>query len=273
MRKDRIMSQYKAVVSDLDGTLLNRYHALSERTIEAVRGLEKLGVLFIIATGRHFKDVMMIRDKLGVMPYMITANGATVCAPSGDLIYQSAISKDVVKSILSIDVPENVFKNIYQDDLWLMERESHIFDDYYEDGDFHYTLCRFEERMHFDTNKIFFTSSEPEDLMPVYNAIKESYGDVVDVTFSLPVVLEVMAKGTNKGTALSSLLAGLGIDPAACVAFGDGLNDLEMLDFVGVGHIMGNGDESLKLKLPHLKVIGKNHEDAVARSIQHLFAL
>jgi Cof subfamily protein (haloacid dehalogenase superfamily) len=204
---------------------------------------------------------------------MITANGATVCAPSGDMIYQSAIPKEVVKSILAIDVPDIVYKNIYQDDLWLMERESHLFDDYYEDGAFRYTLCQFEDRMHFDTNKVFFTSEDPDALKPVYETIKQNYSDVVDVTFSLPVVLEVMAKGTNKGTALSSLLTGLNIEPEACIGFGDGLNDLEMLDFVGVGHIMGNADEQLKSQLPHLKVIGKNHDDAVARSLQHIFAL
>jgi hydroxymethylpyrimidine pyrophosphatase-like HAD family hydrolase len=55
------------------------------------------------------------------------------------------------------------------------------------------------------------------------------------------------------------------------VAFGDGLNDIEMLDIVGEGFIMENGSETLKKKLPHLEVVGKNSEDGVAKKLAEIF--
>ena len=262
------MNVLSAVISDLDGTLLNKSHALSEKTIEVIKNIEAKGILFIIATGRHFKDVLMLKDKIGANPYIITANGALVCNPKGEIIYQSIIPKNVVKDILALSVPEVVYKNIYQDDLWLMERVSTIFDEYYDEGGFKYTICNFEDRLNNDTNKVFFTSHVPEALLPIHDEIKRRFGDAVDTTFSLPQVLEVMAKGTNKGTSLERLLGQLDIKPENCVAFGDGLNDVEMLDFVGNGFIMGNGDQKLKEKLPHIKIIGTNHEDAVATSVE-----
>lgn len=267
------MKQIKAVISDLDGTLLNGMHALSDITVETVRALEEKGILFVIATGRHFMDVLAIKETLGVSPYMITANGATVCDHTGSIMHEAIIERETVEAIMALDVPKSVYRNMYQGELWLMERESKIFDAYYKEGDFNYTVCKFEDRFHMPTNKMFFTSDVPEDLIPIYEHIKQHYSDVVDTTFSLPKVLEVMAKGINKGKALESVLSLHGIDFSECIAFGDGLNDLEMLGAVGRGYIMGNADEKLKEELPKLKVIGANHEDAVANKIKSIFKI
>jgi len=267
------MNYIKAVISDLDGTLLNEAHGLSETTIQMVRKLEEKGILFVIATGRHFRDVLKIKERLGAKPYLITANGATVCDQEGALMYESVIPKEIVSELLALETTEDVYKNIYQNDLWLMDRPSKIFDDYYQGDDFRYTLCNFEERLEIPTNKVFFTSENNDALIPIYTYIKAHYADVVDTTFSLPQVLEVMAKGTNKGVALKRVLEQRGISLTECMAFGDGLNDLEMLDAVGKGFIMANGDTKLKEALSHIEVIGAHYEDAVAKKVSLLLAL
>ena len=267
------MNYIKAVISDLDGTLLNGTHGLSDTTIQMVKKLEEKGILFVIATGRHFKDVLKIKERLGANPYLITANGATVCDQDGNLLYESVIPKEIVMELLALDITEDVYKNIYQNELWLMDRPSKIFDDYYQGDDFKYTLCKFEDRFEIPTNKVFFTSENNKSLIPIYEYIKAHYADVVDTTFSLPQVLEVMAKGTNKGVALSRVLERHGINLKDCMAFGDGLNDLEMLDAVGTGFIMANGDAKLKEALSHIEVIGAHDEDAVANKVSLLLAL
>lgn len=265
------MKSIKAVISDLDGTLLNASHVLSERTKKVIQKIEAKNILFVIATGRHFMDVLQLKDKMGANPYIVTANGALVLDRNNEIIYQSVIPKDIVKALLEIEVPDVVYKNIYQDDLWLMNRKSDVFDDYYVDENgFNYTLCDFETRYDHETNKVFFTSKVPEALIPIYHQINEQYSDFVDTTFSLPQVLEVMAKGTNKGRALDFLLGRLGIESDHCIAFGDGLNDKEMLDYVGQGYIMANGDPNLKSALPHLEIIGSNKDDAVAQHVESL---
>ena len=57
---------YKVIATDLDGTLLNGDHQLDPFTVATVRRLEAEGLHFIIATGRHYRDVAGIRDLLGL---------------------------------------------------------------------------------------------------------------------------------------------------------------------------------------------------------------
>ena len=57
------------------------------------------------------------------------------------------------------------------------------------------------------------------------------------------------------------------------IAFGDGLNDLEMLGIVGKGFIMENGSETLKKLLPNLEIIGNNTNDGVAKKLKEIFKI
>ena len=68
----RSISMYKAVISDLDGTLLNSQHQVSERTRATLKTLVDGGVKFIVATGRHIIDVQGIRQTMGFECDLIT---------------------------------------------------------------------------------------------------------------------------------------------------------------------------------------------------------
>lgn len=263
----------KAVISDLDGTLLNAHHMLSEYSKCVVKRLTEAGVQFMIATGRHHIDAAKIKEKLGVDAFLITANGATVSSKEGKLIYQATLPRNIVEDILSIEVGKGVFKNLYQGEHWLMEESDKVFDDYYQEGDFQYTLCRFSDYLDQPINKVFFTAFNHEDLLTIREQIELKHGDAISVTFSMPECLEVMPKGVNKGTAILETLKRMGIHPEETIAFGDGLNDLEMLQVVGKGYLMGNAHAFLKEKLPNHEVVSPNWEDGVAKHLEALFEL
>lgn len=260
----------KVIISDLDGTLLNAEHTISDYSKKVVRQLAEHDIRFIIATGRHLRDASKIKEKLGVNAYLITSNGATVADEAGNLIYQASIPSEVVKDILSIEVEEGVYKNLYQGDHWLMEENDKVFDEYYQEGDFAFTLCRFEDRYGHPTNKIFFTTKDYRKLEEVAKIVSEKHGDIVDLTFSMPECLEIMPKGVNKGAAILETLNLLGVSKDHVIAFGDGMNDVEMLQVVGKGYLMGNATPKLVESLPKHEMIGKNSEDGVARHIEKL---
>lgn len=274
--KNNIISnthKIKAVISDLDGTLLNAEHTLSEYSKSVVRLLAQEGVHFMIATGRHHRDASQIKEKLGVESYLITANGATVSNHEGELIYQAVIPRSIIEDILKIEVEKGVFKNLYQGDHWLMEESDKVFDAYYEEGGFQYTLCQFSDYLDKPINKIFFTAFDQLKLMGIADQIRAKHGDTVDVTFSMPECLEVMPKGVNKGAAILETIKYFNLQAHEVIAFGDGLNDLEMLQVVGKGYLMGNANRLLKEKLPKHEIIGNNYDDAVAKQIVKLFGL
>lgn len=266
-------NRIKVVISDLDGTLLNKDHTLSEYTKSVVKALTKENILFWIATGRHHCDALAISKMLGVETFLITSNGATIADPSGKLIDQSFVDKEILENILKISVPEGVYQNLYKGSEWLMEEPDQVFDKYYNEDEFHFTLCKFEDHLHEPINKLFFTSHDNEKLIPLAEEVTKLYGEHIDVTFSMPQCLEIMPKGVNKGEAILKSLKRYGIEPHEVIAFGDGLNDLEMLSVVGKGYVMGNANPLLKEKLSDNESIGDNGDDAVAKHLVELFDL
>lgn len=263
----------KLVISDLDGTLLGDDHQLSQETIQTVQKLYHSGVDFWIATGRHHRDALVIRDTLGLPIPMITANGATISDQNGQIAYAYTLPIEVAQGILSTPITANIYANAYQGDLWLTEKPDKVFEDYYHPEGFRYTLCQFHEVWHKPLNKIFFTSLEADALIPLSEDIEARFGNQVDVTFSMPQCLEIMPKGVNKGAAITYLLSEYQINSEAVIAYGDGLNDLEMLQVVGSGHLMANANPKLLEALPHLKIVGHHKDHAVAKSIQTYFNL
>ena len=120
--------------------------------------------------------------------------------------------------------------------------------------------------------KSFIWLQSHEDLLPLEKRIGDELGEQVSVAFSLPNCLEVMASGVCKGVALAEVLKLKGHGFQDAIAFGDGMNDYEMLQEVGKGLIMGNGDKKLRALLPELEVIGHCNDDAVADFLERHYA-
>jgi hydroxymethylpyrimidine pyrophosphatase-like HAD family hydrolase len=80
-----------------------------------------------------------------------------------------------------------------------------------------------------------------------------------------------MAGGVSKGHALEAVSHALGYSLKNCIAFGDGMNDAEMLSMAGKGCIMANAHQRLKQLHPELEVIGTNADNAVPKYLRKLY--
>ncbi len=265
---------YPVVVSDLDGTLLNDDHKLSQQTVDTIRRLSQQGIKFIFATGRHYEDVKYIRASLGVDMYLITSNGARVHNPQGEQIIEHNIAADLVHPILAMRkaFPETVHCNVYHQRDWLVEVETQTLLDFHADSGFGYKLGNLDETPKTGVQKIFFVAHEHEDLLPLYEKIQSLYGDRLSITFSLPRCLEIMDAAVCKSVALNEVLKIKSFEMKDAMAFGDGLNDLGMLDKVGKGLVMGNADPKLVELLPENEQIGFNYDHAVADYLEKYYA-
>ncbi|POF55917.1 sugar/pyridoxal phosphate phosphatase YigL, partial [Vibrio vulnificus] len=76
------------------------------------------------------------------------------------------------------------------------------------------------------------------------------------------------AAEVSKGDALKAVAESLGLTLENCVAFGDGMNDVEMLSMAGKGLVMETSHEKVKKALPDNEIIGSNADDAVAHYLQ-----
>ena len=94
---------FKAVVSDLDGTLLNAEHKVSEFTRETVELLLKKGIKFYIATGRAYPDAKRIMESIGIKIPLISANGGVINDVDGNEIYRDDLDEESKNIVLDID--------------------------------------------------------------------------------------------------------------------------------------------------------------------------
>ncbi|EDK27465.1 Predicted hydrolase of the HAD superfamily protein [Vibrionales bacterium SWAT-3] len=261
----------KIVASDLDGTLLAPNHQLSEFTKLTLKKLHEQGYTFIFATGRHHVDVAGIRQIAGIPAYMITSNGARVHDQNDQLMYSQNVPQELVQPVIDIVRQDpNIFIHMYQNEDWLLDREDEMLAKFHSESGFSYKRFEADNAPNDGIAKVFFTHPEQdhEYLVTFEQKLKEAFGDKLNVAFSTPWCLEVMAAEVSKGHALDAVAKSLNLTLDNCVAFGDGMNDAEMLAMAGKGLIMGTSHEKVMQALPDNEVIGSNADDAVAHYLE-----
>lgn len=261
---------YKLIVCDLDGTLLTPEHRLGDYTRSVLERLRGQGLELMLASGRHFQDIRTLSDQLGGKGCLISSNGAAVHDREARLVHRTVIAPECIGFLIGDPAFSGVHINVFRSEDWLVERPAPYLLQYHRDSGFAYRITDLANLEPDDILKVFFYG-EPAELKGLEGLILERHGDCLSTTFSLPVTLEVMAQGVSKGAALTRVAERLGVALSEVLAFGDGMNDREMLRLAGKGIRMGNADPRLKEALPELEEIGTNREESVAHYLEELF--
>ncbi|MBE0493465.1 MAG: HAD family phosphatase [Thiomicrospira sp.] len=257
----------KLVVIDLDGTLLNPDHFISEVSKQTLRQLHQHGVEVMLATGRHYQDVYLLAQQLQIPTRLITSNGARVHNKQAKLIYENHIPQGLVKDILVLSSGYEVHRNLYQQDLWLVEEPNEPLLKIHHSSGFEYQVTDFDIIDYQHIDKFYFNASH-EKLVPLQQRLSAKFGDQLYITFTTENYLEIMNKGVSKGQALKKVLLQKNIKPSEVMAFGDGLNDVDMLKLVGYPVLMDNAHPDLKTQLTQAAKTKSNAEDGVAYYLQ-----
>lgn len=226
---------YKIVASDLDGTLLTPEHTIAPYTRDVLQRLHAKGEHFVFATGRHHIDVAHIR-KAWHSSCMITSNGARVHDENDNLIFSRNVDPALVAQLVEmVKNDETITIHIYRENDWLLNRVDEDLEKYHKDSGFSATLFDVDNPPTEDVAKIFFIRHDHDYLTGYEKKFNEIFGDKVSVAFSTPFCLEVMASGVSKGDALKAVAEIKGFSLNECIAFGDGMNDVEMLSAANKG--------------------------------------
>lgn len=258
---------FHIVASDLDGTLLSPNHQLSDYTKQTLHQLHQQGYTFIFATGRHHVDVAGIREQAGIPAYMITSNGARVHDQHDQLMYSCNVPANLVQAIIDVVKHDpQVRVHLYRNDEWLISQEDEQLRNFHNDSGFSYAMFDVNNTPTDGIAKVFCThlAQNHEHLVAYEEQLNAQFGQQLNVSFSTPWCLEAMAAEVSKGHALQAVAQSLGLTLENCLAFGDGMNDVEMLSMAGRGLVMGTSHERVKQALPHNEVIGSSADDAVA---------
>lgn len=263
---------YKIVASDLDGTLLTPDHQIAPYTKQVLNRLHNQGEHFVFATGRHHVDVATIRTKVGIPAFMITSNGARVHDANDELVFSHNVEPKIVKELVDmVKGDETVTIHIYRDDEWLLSRFDEDLEKYHKESGFSAQLFDVDNPPVDNVAKIFFIRYDHEYLVNYEQTFNETFGETISVAFSTPFCLEVMGAGVSKGAALQEVARLKGYKLEDCIAFGDGMNDVEMLSMAGKGLVMQTAQQRVKDALPNNEVIGSHADEAVAHYLeQHM---
>lgn len=270
-----IKQPFSAVISDLDGTLLDENHQLNEKTAQTLQQLEQKGIDIVLASGRNYADMIVIAQKAGLKnAALITSNGAMTYDLQGNILHADYVDENIAFELMQIPFnTDTTCLNTYQDKGWFINIEVPVLLQFHQDSNFTYEVINFAKHHGRNVEKVFFIAKSTDDLKPIENIVNEKFGDTVSMTYSSVACLDIMSKGVCKGRALARLLEQRDCQLSDCIAFGDGLNDKEMLESVGKGCLMQNADERLVELLPNLERIGSHNDLAVTHYLRELFEL
>lgn len=229
---------YSIVFFDIDGTLINEDKQVPEDTVRAVAELKATGVEAVISTGRAPYFFQPIAEQLGINSF-ISLNGAYVVY-QGQVVYKRVIPRTSIEQLVKHASQHN-HSLVYQGDQFYYsntEENPYVFN----------SISTLKvDHPHFDPDfwkgsdvfQAFLHCTEEEEA--VY---KDVFPDLRLVRWH-PEAMDVMPVGGSKAQGIEFLLDSLNLKPSQAVAFGDGLNDIEMLSYVGLGIAMGNSHPEL----------------------------
>jgi Cof subfamily protein (haloacid dehalogenase superfamily) len=236
----------RAVAMDLDRTILADTLEFSPATISAVRRLQGAGVEAIVATGRMFASARPYALQLGVTAPIICYQGALVADPrTGEWLLHRPMDVALAHEVIEAVDAAGFHMNVYVDDRLYVEdlnEEAITYADHarleaHPVGDLRAWLDR-------PTTKIVVVG-EAEALDRLQDRLRARFDGRAFIAKSLPIFLELALPGVSKGSALEFVCGRLGIDPATVVAFGDGANDVELLEVAGLGVAVADADAAL----------------------------
>lgn len=259
----------KLVALDLDDTLLDCGLRISPRCIQTIQAVRQKDVVVTIATGRMFKSALPYARQLGIDVPLITYQGAWVKnSLSGEVLYYRPVDRDLTQHIFEFFDCCGVHYHSYFDDTLCMESLT-------EEGQYYAqiagvepvivdSLCReLETREPFKIMGITFNGKMLLD-MELY--LKNRFGRELYITRSKPNFLEVMDRQATKAHALQVVAEHYGVDRTDVMAIGDSFNDMDMLEWAGLGVAMGNAHKDVKEAADF--VTTSNEEEGVAEALK-----
>lgn len=267
---------YKLVVTDMDGTLLNSQGKVSEENKEVLNNLQDQGVHIAVATGRIYTSARVFAKYLGIKTPIIACNGAIVREiDENEPLYETHINKDDSIRIIDICRKYGVYFHFYTDNTFYTEKLTKSALKYSE---WNKTLKE-EDRINLElvgnpydvvgdiNTRIykFLILDEDEILL---KKMRKEFEEIqgIECCKSRYDNLEIMNKGVQKGTAVKNLAESLGIKREEVICIGDNENDISMLKYAGLGIAMGNAEEIVKETADYVTDINDN--SGVAKALK-----
>ena len=254
---------------DLDGTLLDNQYQLSEENCQTVKKLAESEVIVVLASGRMHATILPFSRRMHLNDPIISYNGAMAKhVKTGETLHHIPIPCHLAEEIVECCARRNLHLNFYLDDV-LYVREQNEWSELYDSrtgaishpvGDLH----RFDGH---EPTKLQIVDA-PQNIDRFLIEFKNLFKEKLYITKTQPEYLEFMNPEVSKGRALIAVAEKLGVSMEKVVAFGDGYNDISLMEVAGFRVAMENSIDEIKNGADY--ITGTNNEDGVATAIKAL---
>lgn len=263
----------KLIACDMDGTLLDSQKRLPGDLRQVIDALRAQGTQFAVASGRQYAALRRDLEPYAQDMLYICENGALVMHRGERLFIDPLSPGDLADIVSAARGLEGVYPVICRAESALVEETA--------SPEFIRNMCMYYPSVHVvsdlrahcghdDVCKVAFFD-EGDAQTHELPALEEKLGGRLAVILSGEHWVDVMKPGVNKGRAMEGVQRRLGIAPEECMAFGDYLNDCEMLESVGESYAMENAHPKLKAMASY--IAPTNDEDGVMCVIRERFGL
>lgn len=258
------MKKYKAVVCDIDGTILDANHQIPVELVNLFVQLQNDGVVVTLASARPTKSILDVARQLNLRLPVIALNGSVIVNQQTELIYSSQFEFAKINSVL--ERFSGVVVNSYNGVNWHASHRNEMLELEERFVGFKATIgAEFPQ----SSNMIVLNASNAK-LLEIQQYIL-AHEPELSAVFSHVEYLHIAVQGICKASGISQFAQLHGLELEDFVAFGDGENDISMLQQVGHGVAMGNASE--RVKQAAKQITSSNEELGVVRYLENLLKL
>lgn len=270
---------HSIIALDLDGTLTNSEKNITPRTFDALMKAQREGVRLVLASGRPTFGIAALANQLQLADYggyVLSYNGGRIidwCEKT--VIFSQVVDQKLVPILYDFAEKAQLPIVTYLPEAILASKNEgeYLAEEARINGMPIVVAQNFvEEAMQIAGGSTkFLIPGEPELLVQLESEMKAALSEQMEVFRSAPFFLELPPKGIDKAQSLQRLLTHLGLEHESLMAFGDGFNDLSMIQFAGQGVAMANAVEEVKSIADF--VTTSNEEDGIAHALEQLLFL
>lgn len=255
------------VISDVDGTLVNKDKKLTQPTIDAVAKLQAAGIPFTIISARPPSGIaFLVEDLKPTGPYA-AFNGGTIIAPDGSVVERHMLDRNVVEKSFAIAGTSAATPWVFADGRW------HIVDPHNPHVPHEVLASAQQPVIETDMTPLFgavdkltWVSDDPDLLKDLQSQMIASIGTDATIGMSQTYYLDLTSPVANKGEGVATLARTAGIDLAQVAVLGDQFNDVPMFERAGISIAMGQSPDAVKDKANYIST--SNDQDGVAHAIE-----
>lgn len=265
---------FKMLCLDIDGTLLNSNHEVPLETKHAIQSLPK-DFPVILVSARMPKGITFLQTELRIKTPIICYSGSLIIDIAEDNSYQSILNKTMtlkhMQKIYNQSKMKHVHVSFYKDDDWYIEDMDDWATQERDIAKTNPTVIDYQELFHIrehsdnGANKVLCMGRE-EELENLEMSLKHDCGGELTIYRSKPTYLEIMHNTVTKTSAIQFLQKKFNIKQSEIIAVGDNFNDIDMIQYAGLGVAMGNAPEQVK-KIAD-EITSSNDNNGVAKVIQ-----